>query len=127
MNDLPKLLREQANWLESRGFAVLTGKIEREAADEIDRVQQLVDDIANALIVAIDELDDIYHYIREIKGEETKQDTCEPKTATTEKLQRVRDWLKSAANSEGGIVAEIDEALDSDRRINDGQNATAGN
>ncbi len=26
-------------------------------------------------------------------------------------LQRVRDWLKFAANSEGGIVAEIDEVL----------------
>ena len=28
------------------------------------------------------------------------------------KLQRVRDWIKFAANSESGIVAEIDSALE---------------
>jgi len=28
------------------------------------------------------------------------------------KLQRVRDWLKYAANSEGGIVADIDDVLE---------------
>lgn len=28
------------------------------------------------------------------------------------KLQRVRDWLNYAANSEGGIVAEIDNLID---------------
>lgn len=27
------------------------------------------------------------------------------------KLRRVRDWIKFAANSENGIVAEIDETL----------------
>lgn len=27
------------------------------------------------------------------------------------KLRRVRDWLKFAANSEGGVVAELDEVL----------------
>ena len=32
------------------------------------------------------------------------------------KLQRVRDWLKYAANSEGGIVAEIDAAIEGGRR-----------
>lgn len=29
-----------------------------------------------------------------------------------DKLQRVRDWLKHAANSDGGIVAEIDALLE---------------
>lgn len=30
--------------------------------------------------------------------------------AAEDKLQRVRDWLKYQANSDGGIVAEIDAA-----------------
>lgn len=32
------------------------------------------------------------------------------------KLRRVRDWIKYAANSEGGIVEEIDSLLDTAAR-----------
>lgn len=36
---LPERLRDKATWLESRSFAVLRGDLEREAADEIDRLR----------------------------------------------------------------------------------------
>lgn len=37
--DLPGKLRRRAEWLESRSFATLDGSLEREAADEIERLR----------------------------------------------------------------------------------------
>ena len=49
----------------------------------------------NAVLVPVEEFD-------ELKAENTR---------LRDKLRRVRDWLKHAANSPGGIVFEIDEML----------------
>ena len=38
-----------------------------------------------------------------------------------DKLQRVRDWLRHAANSEGGIAQEIDELLAATQTMREGK------
>ena len=47
--------------------------------------------------------------VRRCQAYEARIETAE---AIVAKLQRVRDWLKHAANAEGDIVDEIDSVLD---------------
>jgi len=65
----------------------------RRLQDEVERLRAELDDIQQAT---------------EVVAPGIVQDEVE---RLREKLSRIRDWLKYAANSEGGIVAEIDGAL----------------
>jgi septal ring factor EnvC (AmiA/AmiB activator) len=50
-----------------------------------------------------------YNQWDEVK--EALKDRIRQRDEARGKLRRVRDWLKFAANSEGGIVAEMDHTL----------------
>lgn len=49
--------------------------------------------------------DDVIELMRKIAEKDKEIERLQAK------LRRVRDWIKSAANSENGIVAEIDDTL----------------